>query len=593
MTRRGVLGLGALVGAGGLLGLGTAPAAAQGTIGSSSNPVDLHTTNVNVANAVEIEELASHPNRRISFSDPESDAELFHVDADDRSIVWADADTWMRDGTINDLGAIDNSSITGGNRLESLVGGNLSISDGSLYAPSGDGGGGGGSRANVVDIDDYGADPSGSDPSTGAIESAIDAASDGDVIAMTNGEYWIDSHVTTTKELVFDGTGSELRVTGIGYEDPSPTLGAINCQSPAWNGSLSTPDTTLASSANAGEQSVVLADASGFSEGDGLVLGENKAQGSSSLLWGASHRTVESDHAVIRHKSGDTLYLDRPLLYSYSPNCGAWNAGDYQAGFVNMHFTEGGGEEESERFLSFFLARNSYAKNCRVERGVSNGFQDFYGLRNRFVDCVWENPSLPQRASSHWEVFRVMGSTEISIVRPVIHRCRRGIDMYSGAGPVTILEPRVHSAYLHGVCPHSNSDYQVSCAWELIGGEISAEAEYPDHDKYDFGRCLSIHGDEPFVKVRGTRLRGVRGVGTSYGVSFGDVSIRDCTIETLPENPGTAVDLDGGTNVWFTDNHVKGDCSLENNSYLWARDNRIEGSFSASGSSPASVDGNL
>lgn len=135
MTRRGLLGVGGAMGLGGLLGASSAVDTAR----AQSNG-DVYLPNAEIGGVVDIRPNVPNSGQLAFLDAADSSNNLFYLDPSDRNVVVQDADLWVSDKTINDVGAIDNSALTGGSRLESLVGNETYIENGELRVSGGGGG---------------------------------------------------------------------------------------------------------------------------------------------------------------------------------------------------------------------------------------------------------------------------------------------------------------------------------------------------------------------------------------------------------------------------------------------------------------------
>lgn len=423
-----------------------------------------------------------------------------------------------------------------------FAGENLSIDEGVLNATVPDEVN---SAVNVVDIDDHGADPTGEVPSDEALDAAIDELTEGDYLLMTNGEYWFDDqHEIYEDYVTVLGTGSKIRVTGVEYGAYAHFLSFGNWTAVSDFGG----DTTNVNDVSEGQQAIAVKDPSSFSVGDDVTVSETKYDNSPTLSWGGNAgRGTCPTRAVIREIDGSTLYLDRGLNYDH----GAGNAGvfllDSVVGgrFVDMHMSDGGGEDESEGFLMCAYARDCKLINCTAEEYVGFPFTDIHSLRTTMIDCEAKNPVLPRgRASSHWEPFQFRGSTDPTVVRPSIDTCRRGIDINAGSSVVRIFDPRIRNAYLHGICFHSNASQQVYGAYEVYGGRIEAASEVL-HDKYHFGAGLSMSPNQRHVKAVGTTVIGrSRAVHAPYGGQASNLTLEGCSLETFASDAPETLQTD-------------------------------------------------
>ncbi|MFC7212682.1 hypothetical protein ACFQO4_01130 [Saliphagus sp. GCM10025334] len=415
-------------------------------------------------------------------------------------------------------------------RISDFAGQNLSVDEGVLNAdvpepPS--------TLVDVIDIDDYGADPTGEEPSDDALDAAIDDLSDGDTLVMTDGEYWFDGeHEIFEDYVTVLGTGSKLRVTGVGYGAYAHFISFGNWTAVSDFGG----DTVNATDVSEGDQRIEVEDVSPFSVGDDVTISESKYNNSPTLSWGGTAgRGTCPTRAVIREIDGSTLYLDRGLNYDHDAgNAGVFLLDSVVGGrFVDMHLTDGDGEDETEGFLMCAYARDCKFINCTAENYVGFPFVDIHSLRTVMVDCEATNPVLPEgRASSHWEPFQFRGSTDPTVVRPSIDTCRRGIDINAGSNVVRIFDPRIRNAYLHGICFHSNATQQVYGAYEVYGGRIEG-AEEILHDKYHAGYGLSLSPNQSHVKAFGTTVVGrPAAVNTPYGQAS-NLTLEGCELETF------------------------------------------------------------
>ncbi len=439
---------------------------------------------------------------------------------------------------LTNLGALELAAT--GEAVSDLAGENLAVEDGVLSATVPDPGAGG--PIDVVDIDDYGADPTGEDPSDDALDAAIDDLSEGATLVMTDGEYWFNApHEIYEDHVTVLGTGSRLRITGVAYGAYAHFLSFGSFENVSDFGG----DTVLAADASEGDQYVEVEDVSPFSEGDDITVSETKYDNTPTLSWGGTAgRGTCPTRAVIREIDGSTLYLDRGPNYDH----GAGNAGvfllDSVVGgrFVDMHMVSGDGEDESEGFLMCAYARDCAMIDCSAAEYVGFPFTDIHSLRTVMVDCEATDPVLPERASSHWEPFQFRGSTDPTVVRPSIDTCRRGIDVNAGANTVRVFDPRIRNAYLHGACFHSNAEQQVYGAYEIYGGRIEG-AEEILHDKYHAGYGLSLSPNQSHAKAFGTTVVGrPAAVNTPYGQAS-DLTLEGCSLETFA---GTSANVVNG-----------------------------------------------
>lgn len=427
----------------------------------------------------------------------------------------------------NDLYDLGGLEMAESETITDFTGENLAIDDGVVEAA--------GPQADSVDIDDYGADPTGQEPSDAALDAAIDDLSEGDYLLITNGEYWFDdSHEIYVDYVTVLGTGSKLRISGSSYSAYAHWLSFGNWTAVSDFGG----DTRIAEDVNEGDQTVDVEDPSAFSVGDDITISESKYDNEPTLSWGGTAgRGTCPTRAVIREIVDSTLHLDRGLNYDHEAgNAGVFLLDSVVGGrFVDLHMAEGDGEEKSEGFLMTAYTRDCKYINCTSEEYVGFPFTDIHALRTQMIDCEAKNPILPSgRASSHWEPFQFRGSTDPTVVRPSIDTCRRGIDINAGSKVVRVFDPRIRNAYLHGACFHSNGTQQVFGAYEVYGGRIEAAADVL-HDKYHWGSALSLSPNQSHVKVFGTTIVGAsRAVHTPYGQAE-NLTLEGCTLETVSE----------------------------------------------------------
>lgn len=447
--------------------------------------------------------------------------------------------------------------ITDSTDITSIVGDGISISGGELTATQGE------SPWNFVDIDEHGGDPSGETASDTALQNAIDALSDYSVLVMTDGNYVFDDddYRINHSHCIVLGTGSQFEIYG------SERSGAQSFLSfrASLDGKISTPTDTLQADAVDGSQSIVVSDGTQFSKGDEIVINYDPDETSHSLtVVGGAAQRARTSRATIRYIDGDRLYLNRSLGWDHRSGSYIWRFTDTieGSGFVNMHVVDSGGDEDDGddaggMFLSLYGTRECFVRNCRTDTVVTAPFCDYFGYANVWEDCYFYDPDLPQRDSSHWEPFRLRGTTDCTLIRPTAQRARRGIDLQGGNHGLEVVQPRLYNVYLQGFSPHSSKGNPVAYDARIRGGIIEAEAERPDHSKIGSASAVSTTPDIKRLEIIGTTLRGGSYcITTPYGTAS-NIHCEHVTFEDLPAYNSTVLlgaDMDGAR---FVNCHFK------------------------------------
>lgn len=462
-------------------------------------------------------------------------------------------------GTIRPA-AIESDSITTGDITIGTagpidgLGENVYISEGKLSA-SGEGSTATGkSHVDFHDIDDYGADPTGSNYSDAALSDAITALNDGDWLVMTNGNYRFQgSHAITNNYITLTGEGSLITNEN---DDYTGSTGFISFRGDV--NSSGSPDTTNSSAIQPGDQAISVNSSAGFSMGDDVIIAQQKGPDNTHYRWGGQDgRTVAQTRSTVRAVDGNTIYLTRGSSYFHSSD----SAGVYQVDpclrprVYDMHMRSSGGAS-TETFLVFYFTRHGEMRRCYAQNYTGFPYQLFYGFRDTLVDCVAKHPvETTDRNSSQHEVMRLVGGTDPVLVRPIIEDCRRGIDLNAGTHVAKIYEPLITNAQLHGVCFHSQ-DYSTGVGdvyggYEIHGGRIETKQQVVNNSLYHAGLGASMSRQQTGVKLIGTTIVGRAGAihTPSYANGEADnVVLKDCTFESVPEYSGGDLVKIGGSN---------------------------------------------
>ncbi|WP_435358363.1 hypothetical protein [Haloarchaeobius sp. DFWS5] len=524
ISRRGALALGGLLGAGGLFGL------SGGAVGTAAAATAASYDSLTVADIITMEAKSGYNGDRLTFRDANASLDFLHMDRADETVI-VTTDAWFRGGSLNDIGALDNSAITGQQRLVSLVGDNLSIDSGGNLTAAG---------PTTHDIDDYGADPTGTTPSDQALMDAANAANPGDRIEMTNGDYLFDEYHTFTEPYTIDAAGSTLECTQYNGNKSTVSQDDLYDSEEAvflFKGSVGA-STGITGAVTKHEDQVSVADASIFSVGDDVLIKDpNK---------GHLSRTYEPTRAVVRDIDGSTLHLHTPAKYDYDTNNAVYKVDAVVGPRVeNAHFTGDAGCH-----VSFWNTRDARAENCQSDGYRQHAYQVIDGLDATLVDCRARDPL--NLHGSHGECFRVAGSSDISIVRPVVEGCRRGIDLRSGCKTLRVEEPKIRGATLHCISYHNSSDATVRGNVEVRGGLLSARITDPtlssSPEEYQGGVAFSGSSAEGHHKFEGVDMVCRSAIMSS---SPNNVFVSNCTLRTAEGSSGTYLLNIEGNDVAF------------------------------------------
>lgn len=397
-----------------------------------------------------------------------------------------------------------------------------------------------GSYVEYHDIDDYGADPSGANPSDQALEDAVAAADPHDWIVMTNGDYLFDDYHLFGEPYTIDADGSTLECTQ--YNGNKSTLDQNDLYDSheavfTFEGSKGS-STGVSSTVSEGQDQVPVDDASLFDVGDDVLI---KQSGTGYLS-----RSYEPTRAVIRDIDGSTLHLHTPCKYDYDGDSVVVQVDPVVRPRVkNAYFTGDAGCH-----VSFVYTREARAENCTSDGYRQHAYSVVDGLDTEIVDCHASNPI--NLHGSHGETFRIVGSTDVSLVRPVVDGCRRGIDLRSGCKTLRILEPKVKGATLYGFSFHNGNGSYVNGGVEITGGVLSCRITDPtlsdDPNEYQLGNAFSGTQADGYVKLEGVDLV-CRD--TIMGSGPNDVYAVNCRLRTAePSETTTILDITG-SNVTF------------------------------------------
>lgn len=438
--------------------------------------------------------------------------------------------------------------------------------DGSLHASS---------RVTFHDVDDYGADPTGEEPSDGALDAAIEAAEDGDWIALTNGTYYLaDRHEIRTELLVY-GAGGVIESDC----NPDPAYDDVDGDGTqaqsiypiiAFSGERG-ESVSLTGSAREGDDQVPVEDASPFEVGGGVLVNAGE-------FGRAYYPTV----STIREIAEDTLFLDVPLRYDYDAD-ETHNVYPLEmldnCGFVECHFRnrhELHWDEELGKVHGGFrhamhhqYCRRPLVVDCSVAGYDTKAWVAIDVLEALVTNIRVERPTNVH--GQHAEPLYMVGSTNISIYNPVIRGARRPIDLGGGstvdfvAGrggckDVNVYNPDITGVTLKGLSYHHGSSVQVSGNLNVYGGRVHCrptDATVDDHGgeedwrwEYHRGRGTQGTRDEGRLYVHGTEF-----VAREHGamLSGTNTTLTDCTFTTVPAGRGIA---SSGDNVGGSRNAV-------------------------------------
>lgn len=283
---------------------------------------------------------------------------------------------------------------------------------------------------------------------------------EGDWIVMSNGSYKFTDNHTINKSCTIYARGSTIRSNAGNVNDIYSVI--------RFKGERGS-STTLSTAANEHDDVVNVDSTTGFVKGDDVIV-NNAGE-----TWG--NRTYRPTRSRIREVKNGNLYLESPLKYDYVSGDEVTSINPVVgARIIGGTWTELNGTPPGILF-SLSDTRNCIVKDVHVETYERHAFQTIDSWQTRFVDCSTGPPA--SFGSSSGETYRIGGSSDVFIDRPVINRCRRGIDIRSGCKTVHVTDPLITGVELVGISYHhdeTNSEY-VRGSFDIRGGLIAASED--------------------------------------------------------------------------------------------------------------------
>lgn len=474
--------------------------------------------------------------------------------------------------------------------------------------------------ATVRHVDDYGADPTGREPSDDALDATVAAADDGDRISLAGGTYYLArGHEIRTELVVRGGVIESDYHPGHGYDDDYPREGASDgtqreSLAPiiAFRGERG-DRVALVDAVPEGSDGVPVADAGPFSVGDGILLC-NEDLDADRVVGAVANRTrgYEPTVSTVRAIDGDTVFLDVPAKYDYPADA------DHhvyplsfldRTGFVDCHFRNRNDlawDPERGKVMGGFrhamlhqYCRAPVVRNCSVRGYDTKMWVPIDVLEAEIINPRAEAPM--NLNGSHGEPIYILGSTNVTVRNPVIRGARRAIDVRAGCKDVTVYDPDISAVSFLGLSYHHGHGVPVRGNLNVYGGRIACKPTDPTQDDHG-GRA-----DRRWELQRGDGVRDTPASGrlrvseTSFLVrrrgadlTGSGTVIENCEFETVPHG-GTAdpVLAISGSDVVVGDTRI--DAGTDRTAAVRIADAsnvecdvRIEGSFD---SAPIVVDG--
>lgn len=420
----------------------------------------------------------------------------------------------------------------------------------------------------VHHVDDYGADPTGRESADDALDAAVEAANDGDWIALTNGTYYLAKRHVIRKELVLCGAGgvveSDLHPER-GYDDDHRRGSDVDgTQSEslypivAFRGERG-ERVSLAEPVREGEDRVSVGTVAPFDVGGGALLCNEDLddQGRVGAVGGRSRR-YEPTVTTIREIVGDDLFLDVPAQYDYEAD-DAHHAYPLDmldgCGFVECHFRNRHDlhwDDDLGKVMGGFrhamthaYCRKPIVRDCSVRGYDTKMWVPIDVLEAQVINPRAEHPANVN--GSHGEPLYVLGGTNVNIYNPVVRGARRAIDVRAGCKDVNVFNPDVTGVTFLGLSYHHGHGEHVSGNLNVYGGRAFCKPTDPTQD--DHGG----DAERRWELQRGDGMQGTPANGRVYvsGTTFltrrrgatcgGSGTIVDgCEFTTVPAGTGTA-----------------------------------------------------
>lgn len=419
----------------------------------------------------------------------------------------------------------------------------------------------------VHHVDDYGGDPSGRTASDDAFDAAVEAAEDGDWIALTNGTYYLAERHVIRKELVVCGAGgiieSDCHPEG-GYHDEHRRGNDVDgTQTDSLYPIITFRGERgerigLTKRLREGSDRVSVADSDAFEVGGGVLLCNEDldVEGRVGAVGGRS-RTYEPTVSTIRAIDGDDLLLDVSARYDYAADddhhvhpLELLEGCEFrECHFRNRHalYWDDGLGKVMGGFRHAMLhayCRKPVVRDCSVVGYDTKMWVPIDVLEAQVINPRAERPMNVN--GSHGEPLYILGSTNVSIYNPVIRGARRAIDVRAGCKDVNVYNPDITGVTFLGLSYHHGYGEHVRGNLNVFGGRVHCKPTDPTQDdhggeadhRWELQRGDGVRGTgaNGRVRVSGTTFLVRRHGATCYG--SGTV-IDNCEFTTVPPGTGT------------------------------------------------------
>lgn len=455
----------------------------------------------------------------------------------------------------------DASQIDFGNNLS------VSVNDGIAYANAegGDGSGDstgyteggytyggygtGVSSGSITRAINFGADPSGDTSSTAALQEAINSADEGETVVWgATGTYYLDGEILIDKPIdlnLDEGIIESDYHDETSYTEQNHYYPLFRVQGSLGEGS------PLAAPTDRGEDQVHVSDPGNYSVGDGVIL-RTESQSLGTPIPGPGYMATQTR---IRDIQNGVIYLEDNALWDYDTSDYITVANYVRRPIIrNLTIT-------NRRPLSFDdttgkvlggprhaiateVCDNPLIENCTVEGYDSHLWTSRDDMSPEIRDCEARKPM--NLSGSCGEPIHIQSSRDVAIVRPAIKEARRGIDVRSGCGKVTVEEPDITGISLVGISWHDTST--VASDIEVNGGRVECKPDDPTMENKDgsLSQRQELQQGIPFnTGVNGTLIsKDVDYVGRINASINGPANIRGGELFKY-RNSGTVLTLNG------------------------------------------------
>ncbi|ADJ14457.1 hypothetical protein [Halalkalicoccus jeotgali] len=359
---------------------------------------------------------------------------------------------------------------------------------GNVDTGGGSGGGSGGDGTGAsYHVDDYGADPTGIEDSSAAIEDlANNVCDEHDEIVFGSGTYYLADQLRITQAISIDARRARIESD---YHDGLAYPNDQNHYRPLFyfRGELGST-AGISSSAPRGTDSLYIDDPGLFDIGDGIVVRNIDTAGS---VMDRSYTPTVATVSEVNDSTGE-IKLTKALRYDVQDN---WYATHIEN---QIQFPEIQGlkvyprnEPTFDESVGKVLGGPRHIIGTRLTRGAR--IQDVYA--RGFDSHVWTTSDdmnavgadlraeRPMNLSgSCGEPFYFNGSTDIALVRPRALGVRRGPDIRSGCDTLMVIHPQISRVSMNGLSFHGA---EVAGRMVVVGGSVHCRG--PDDTMDDHG----------------------------------------------------------------------------------------------------------